>query len=636
VTKATTGAKYKAFHDASVKDPEGFWGKAAEELFWYKKWDKVLDSSNPPFYKWFVGGKTNICYNAVDRHALGKGRGKAAIIWESAEQGKSRIITYFELYKEVNRFAGVLKNMGVKKGDRVVIYMPMIPEAFIAMLGCVRIGAVHSVVFAGFSVEALADRINDAQARCVITADGGLRRGGGVPLKAIVDKALDKAPVPLCIVVNRGVVPVTMKEGRDYDWATLMKEKGEAYVEPEQMDSSDPSYILYTSGTTGKPKGVVRDTGGYQVALYNSMKWIYNCNEGDVFWSTSDIGWVVGHSYIIYAPLLYGITTVMYEGSPDYPDLEVWWRLVEKYGVSVMFSAPTAIKMLKKYSDKYMKMHDISSVRYIFLAGEALDAPTWQWATDATGLTVIDHYWQTETGWPMIADMAGVELLPIKPGSPTKAVAGYNLMVVDEKGEPVAAGAKGYLAAKPPLPPGTLLTIWRDDERVRTAYYGLFPGKFYYSTGDYAIMDEDGYIIMLGRADEVLKVAGHRLGTREIEEAISSHPAISEVAIIGVSDAIKGEEPLCLAILKDAYAPSEELKKEIKALVREKIGPIASLKDIKFVKMLPKTRSGKYMRRVIRAVYEGQNLKDLSTIEDGASIDEIRAAVGSIKDELTK
>ncbi|MBO8169280.1 MAG: propionate--CoA ligase, partial [Thermoanaerobacteraceae bacterium] len=616
---------YQEVYQHSVNNPEEFWAIAASQLHWYKKWDKVLDDSNAPFYRWFVGGKTNLCYNAVDRHALGAKRGQAAIIWESPESGKSRILTYFELYREVNRFSGVLKNLGITKGDRVVIYLPMVPEAAIAMLACTRIGAIHSVVFAGFSYDSLAERIDDAKPKAVLLADAGLRAGKVVPLKNIVDKAIATAKhkVEHCIVLNRGYAEVNMVKGRDLDWYEALEEKGELYVEPEQLYSTDPSYILYTSGTTGKPKGVVRDTGGYIVALHNSMGQIYDVSDGDVYFSTSDIGWVVGHSYIVYAPLLKGVTTIMYEGTPIYPDPSIWWQIVEKYGVTHVFSAPTAIRILRKHPEQYLKSRDTSSLKYLFLAGEPLDDSTWQWATDSLGVKVIDHYWQTETGWPMLSNMPGVEALPIKPGSPTKPVIGYKMKVVDANGDRVPAGQKGFLVVEPPLPPGNLLTIWGDDERYKNSYFGFFRDKLLYMTGDYGIEDEDGYFWVLGRADEVINVAGHRLGTREIEEVISSHPAVAEGMAIGIKDEVKGQAIICLIVLKESQEPSDENKQAIRNLIREKIGPVATPKDIKFVKMLPKTRSGKIMRRVIKAVAEGEQLGDLSTIEDGASIEEV-------------
>lgn len=627
---------YQNVYQQSIENSDAFWAEKAEELHWYRKWDKVLDDTRTPFYRWFSGGKTNLCYNAVDRHALGKKRGQAAIIWESSETGKSRILTYYELYKEVNRFAGVLKNLGVGKGDRVLIYLPMAVEAAIAMLACLRIGAIHSVVFAGFSYDSLAGRIDDAEPKVVLVADAGRRGGKDIPLKPIVDKALEKANhrVSHCIVLNRGLVDVEMKEGRDLDWHQALEELCENYVEPEQLESSDPSYILYTSGTTGKPKGVVRDTGGYSVALHNSMGQIYDCHDGDVYFSTSDIGWVVGHSYIIYGPLLKGVTTVMYEGTPIYPDPSVWWRIVEKYGVTHIFSAPTAVRILKKFPEKHIKDHDLSSLKYMFLAGEPLDESTWQWARDTFGVQIIDHYWQTETGWPMLSNMPGVEALPIKPGSPTKPVVGYKIKVVDQDGEQLPAGQKGFLVVEPPLAPGNLLTVWGDDERYKQSYFGFFKDKLLYMTGDYGIEDEDGYFWVLGRADEVINVAGHRLGTREVEEVISSHPAVAEGTAIGVKDEVKGQAIVCLVILKLDQEPDEQIAQEIINLIREKIGAVATPREVKFVKMLPKTRSGKIMRRVIKAAVEGENIGDLSTLEDEASIEEVEKAVESMRAEL--
>jgi propionyl-CoA synthetase len=633
-SKEQPGKIYNEVYHQSIEDPEDFWGEAAESLHWYKKWDKVLDDSKPPFFRWFVGGKTNVCYNAVDRHALGNARGKAALIWESAEQGKSKVITYYELYREVNKFAGALKNLGVKKGDRVVIYLPMVPETIIAMLACARIGAIHAGVFAGFNAEPLAYRIADTGAKVLITADGSLRRGKVVPLKEVVDESLEKAPVEAVIVLDRDLININMKQGRDYYWSDLTEKKGEQYIEPAQLESTDPLWILYTSGTTGKPKGVVRDTGGSMVVIHNSMRQVFDANEGDVFWTTGDIGWGLAHTYCAYGPLLAGIPSVMFEGTPDYPDAGVMWSIVEKYGVSIMVSAPTTLRMLHKFGDKYIREHDTTTLRYIFFGGESLDKATWQWATDVLKVKVIDHYWTTESGWPMISNMPGVESLPIKPGSPTKAVVGYQLAIVDEKGKPVLPNTKGYLVVKPPLPPGTLLTLWGDDDWYRKTYWEQFPGEMLYSTGDYAIEDEDGYLTLLGRADEVINVAGHRIGTRELEEVVLSHPAIAEASVVGVNDAIKGEEPICLAVLKAGSKLTDDLKAEIRQLIRERIGAIATPRDIRFVHVLPKTRSGKYMRRVLKAVYEGQSLDDLSTIEDGASVDEVKEAIMEMKKEL--
>ncbi len=629
---------YEEIYRRSIADPAKFWGECADQLHWYRRWDQVLDESSAPFYRWFVGGETNLCYNAVDRHALGERRGQAALIWESPEAGKSRVITFFELYREVNRLAGALRGLGVSKGDRVLIYMPMVPEAVLGMLACARLGAIHSVVFGGFSVQSLATRIDDAAPIAVLTADAGLRKGDPVPLKAMLDEALDAATVGSVrsvLVLNRSIAPCRMQPGRDLDWAEQVA-RADRYVEPVAVGSTDPSYILYTSGTTGKPKGVVRDTGGYMVALHASMSQIYDVGLGDVYWSTSDIGWVVGHSYIVYGPLLKGVPSVVFEGRPDYPDPGVWWRVIEKYGVTCVFSAPTALRSLRKFPDHWMKERDLSSLRHFFTAGEPLDEPTYHWASEALGLPVIDHYWQTESGWAMLANSVGVEDLPIKPGSPTKPAMGHCLEVVDAEGTPVPKGEKGFLVERGPLPPGTLMTLWNDDQRYLKDYWGHFQGKQLYLTGDYAIEDQDGYFWMLGRADEVLNVAGHRLGTREIEEVISSHPAVAEVSVIGVKDELKGEGVLVIAVLKDHIAPAEKdtVAEEIRKLVRARIGAIATPHAIRFVNMLPKTRSGKIMRRVIRAVYQGDTIGDLSTIEDGATIDMVRDAIEAMAQEI--
>lgn len=630
---------YRETYQRSIDDPAGYWGDLAQELHWFTPWDHVLDASNPPFYRWFVGGTTNLCYNAVDRHALGSKRGQAALIFESAETGQSRTLTYFELYREVNRLAGVLKNLGVQKGDRVLIYMPMVPEAIFSMLACVRLGAVHSVVFGGFAATSLAQRIDDAEPVLVLTADASMRKGNPVPLKEIVDKALDAAEtnsVRDVLVLNRGLHPIEMQQGRDLDWAEQLEKRGERFVEAVAVAATDPSYILYTSGTTGKPKGVVRDTGGYMVALHASMRQIYNCTEGDVYWSTSDIGWVVGHSYIVYGPLLAGLPTVLYEGRPDHPDPSVWWRVIEKYGVTHVFTAPTALRALRKFPDHWMKDRDISSLKLLFAAGEPLDAPTYEWAAATFGVPVIDHYWQTESGWSMLTNPVGVELLPIKPGSPTRAAFGHRLSVVDADGNPIAKGEKGFLVSSGPLPPGMLLTLYRDDERYLQSYWEHFKGKQLYMSGDYAIEDADGYFWMLGRADEVLNVSGHRLGTREIEEVIAAHAAVAENAVIGIKDELKGEGVLVVAVLKQHISPADEdhIAHELRQLVRDRIGAIATPNAIRFVNMLPKTRSGKVMRRVIRAVYQGDTIGDLSTLEDDATVDMVREAVDLLNRDL--
>lgn len=628
--KAVSQPGYEEMHKLSVEQPEKFWGDEAERLHWFKKWDKVVDTSNPPFTRWFKGGLTNLCYNAVDRHALGDGRNKAAVIFESPETNVSRVITFFELYKLVNKFAAVLKKHGVEKGDRVVIYMPMIPESVVAVLACARIGAVHGIVFAGFSVESLGNRIIDCQPKMVICAEAGARKGKKVPLKKIVDDALTLSAskgvkVPKCIIYDRKLDAFTKVADRDLIYQEEMEAIGSAMVPCAEMKSDDPSYILYTSGTTGKPKGVLRDTGGYMVALNCSMRMIYGCGPTDVYWSTSDIGWVVGHSYIIYGPLISGIPTVVFEGTPDTPTPAIWWETVEKYGVTVMFSAPTAMRVLRKFPEEFLRKADISSLRYIFLAGEPLDEPTYSWACRTLGKEIIDHYWQTESGWAIITNHKGIETLPIKPGSATKPAMGWNCDVVNDKGEVVKPGDKGVMIVRPPLPPGALLTVWGDDQAFIDVYFSKFPPNYY--SGDFAIKDADGYMWMLGRADEVINVSGHRMGTREVEEVISDHPKVAECSCIGIDDALTGQAIAGFVVLKNGVANTPEVKDDIIKLIRARIGAIATPKILQIVAALPKTRSGKVMRRVLRALSEKRDLGDMSTIEDGASVDEIRKAL---------
>ena len=636
LSKKTMGGgniRYDDVYRHSLADPGGFWGSVAEELHWYQKWDRVLDDSNPPFFRWFVGGKTNLCYNAVDRHVLEGRAEKAALIWESTAQGKSETITYGELYRSVNRFAGVLSNLGVGRGDRVAIYLPMVPEAVVAMLACVRIGAIHVVVFTGFGVDALADRIENAEPKVLITADAGLRRNRAVLLKDTVDKALKKASVPRVIVLNRRLVDIEMAGGRDFYWDDLVNEQGEEYVEPVPLESNEPSYILYTANDTAKPHGVVRDTGGHMVALYNSMRQIYDIRDDDVFWAASDVGWVVGHSYMVYAPLLCGVTSLMYEGTPDYPDHGVMWRVIEKHRVNVMLSAPTTMRMLHRFGIEHARKCDTSSLRYLFLVGEILDVPAWQWCLEALdGRPVIDHYWITESGWPMVGNLPGIELLPMKPGSVTRPVVGFNLAVVDDEGRPVPAGIVGNLVARPPLPPGNMVTVWGDDERYRQDYWQQISGVFF--AGDYAIADKGGYLTLLGRTDGVFNVAAHRLSMREIEAVIESHPAVAEACVVGVADAIKGEEPLALIVLRPEQKPSGHIKIEIKGLIRESIGAVAITRSIHFVPKLPKTGDGRYMKKVLRAVCEKQDLSALSITEDGASAEEVQRAIRETREML--
>ena len=629
--------RYQAFFRRSIDEREAFWAEQAEMVHWHRKWDRVLDYDKPPFSRWFVGGETNTCYNAVDRHLDERGDQKA-IVWISTEVNQTRTLTYRDLYEEVNRYAAVLQAQGLKRGDRVIIYLPMIPEALVAMLACMRLGAVHSVVFGGFAPQNLASRIDDATPRLLITADGGMRGGKPVPYKPLVDKSIElaKSPPEKVLLVNRGLDPdMNWVEGRDLDLLALAAEQDGARVEPVWLESSEPSYILYTSGTTGTPKGVQRDTGGHTVALCVSMKHIYGCEPGETYWATSDIGWVVGHSYIVYAPLMYGMTTIVYEGTPLNPDPGIWWKIVEEQQVNVMFSAPTAVRILRKQDSKYMQEHDLSSLRTLFLAGEPLDAPSYHWVHEnLLDVTVIDHYWQTESGWPILANCIGVEQAEVKPGSPTFPVYGWDLQVVEHgTGKVMPDNEKGVLVARPPLPPGALSTVWGDDQRFIESYYSHFPELFYYS-GDYAIRDDDGYYFVLGRADEVINVAGHRLGTREIEEAISAHPAIAEAAAIGVHDEVKGQAIVAIVVLKnDVTLKESEVIAAVKQQVDQQVGAIARPRDVHVVTGLPKTRSGKVIRRAIAAMAEGRDIGDLSTLEDQSTIEGLQKAVDAANDD---
>lgn len=625
-------ADYNAFYRRSIDDRDAFWAEQAQLIDWHKPYDRVCNYDNPPFARWYEGGLTNLCHNAVDRHLKDRAD-QNALIFVSTETETEKTYSFKELHAEVQRMAAILQGLGVGKGDRVLIYMPMIAEACFAMLACARIGAIHSVVFGGFASHSLASRIDDAQPKVIVSADAGMRGGKVVPYKHLLDEAIHlSANKPAkVLMVNRGLADLAPVAGRDVDYAELRQKHMDARVPCEWVESTHPSYILYTSGTTGKPKGVQRDTAGYAVALAASMKHIYMGEPGETYFSTSDIGWVVGHSYIIYGPLINGMATIMYEGLPIRPDAGIWWSLVEKYKVSVMFSAPTAARVLKKQDPAYLSKYDLSSLKALFLAGEPLDEPTATWIADAIKKPIIDNYWQTETGWPIMAICNGVEKAPTKFGSPGKAVYGYDVRLIDESsGEEInEPNKKGVIAVEGPLPPGCLQTVWGDDERYVKTYWSSIHGRTMYSTFDWGVRDEEGYFFILGRTDDVINVAGHRLGTREIEESISSHPAVAEVAVVGVADQLKGQVAVAFAVLKDARlaetdADALKLEGAIMKVVDDQLGAVARPARVRFVTVLPKTRSGKLLRRAIQAVCEGRDPGDLTTMDDPAALQQIR------------
>ena len=624
---------FSQFHKRSIEDRDNFWAEQAKTVDWQIQPQQICDYSNPPFAKWFVGGTTNLCHNAIDRHLKDRGD-QAALIFVSTETDQEKTYTYKDLHAEVQRMAAILQDFGVVKGDRVLIYMPMIAEASFAMLACARIGAIHSVVFGGFASHSLATRIEDATPKVIISADAGSRGGKVVAYKPLLDEAisLSSHKPKAVLMVDRHLSEFASVAGRDFDYAQERDKHLNAQVPCEWVESTHPSYTLYTSGTTGKPKGVQRDTGGYAVALASSIPNIFQGKPGETFFCTSDIGWVVGHSYIIYGPLIGGMATILYEGLPIRPDGGIWWSLVEKYKVSVMFSAPTAIRVLKKQDPALLTKYNLKSLKALFLAGEPLDEPTAKWISEGLGGTpIIDNYWQTETGWPILTICNGVEKAPSKFGSPGKAVYGYDVKLVDDQtGEELTgANQKGVLTIEGPLPPGNLQTVWGDDARFVDTYWKTVPNKTVYSTFDWAVRDEDGYFFILGRTDDVINVAGHRLGTREIEESISSHPNIAEVAVVGVADQLKGQVAMAFAIAKDASALGDaaarlKLEGEVMKVVDNQLGAVARPARVFFVSALPKTRSGKLLRRAIQAVCEKRDPGDLTTMDDPLALKQIQ------------
>jgi acetyl-CoA synthetase len=622
------GKALEEFSARALADPEKFWAGQAKNLAWHRQWDRVLEW-NPPFARWFTGGLLNASVNCLDRHMNGETKNKAAIIWES-ESGESRTLTYFQLYRAVNRFANSLKDMGVKKGDRVTIYMPMVPELPVAMLACARIGATHSVVFSGFSSQALADRVNDAQSKVIVTADGTFRKGKLVDLKKVVDESLPSTPSVEHVVVLRRAGNEVRMGPKDAWWHDAV-EKAMPFCEPEMVESTHPLYILYTSGTTGKPKGVMHGTGGYLTHLYATAKWVFDFRKDDIFFCTADIGWVTGHSYVVYAPLMHGVTEIMYDGAPDFPRPDRYWATVEKHGATILYTTPTALRMYMKYGDSIPNSFDLSSLRLLGTVGEPINPEVWLWYFRTIGkeaCPIIDTWWQTETGGIMLSACTGVDMMPMKPGSASFPVPGVDAVVVDEAGRQVRPGTKGYIVVRRPWP-GMLLSLWGDDEKYKKTYWSKFEGVYY--PGDYALVDRDGYLWLLGRADDVLKVAGHRLGTMELESAFVSHKAVAEAAVTSRPDATKGESIISFLVTREGVTVTDSLRKEIVDHIRKTVGPIATPDEVYFVGKLPKTRSGKIMRRLLKSIASGDKIGDVTTLEDGAAIEEVKQAYDELK-----
>jgi propionyl-CoA synthetase len=621
-------ADYRSEHERSITDPEGYWAEQARLVDWVRRPTRVLDAERPPFYRWYPDGTLNTCYNALDRHVVAGHADRTALIYDSPVTDTVRRYSYAQLLEQVAAFAGVLRGFGVEKGDRVVVYMPMIPEAVIAMLACARLGAVHSVVFGGFAPHELAIRIDDARPKAVVSAACGIEPSRVVEYKPMLDRALDLAEhkPDVCVVKQRPQAQATMVEGRDVDWDVVMRAGRTSPAECVEVAATDPLYVLYTSGTTGKPKGIVRDNGGHAVAMAWSLPNIYDVRGGQVWWAASDVGWVVGHSYIVYAPLINGATTVLYEGKPvGTPDAGAFWRVVAEHGVEALFTAPTAIRAIKKEDPdgRLLADHDVSSLRTLFLAGERLDPETYTWASQRLEIPVVDNWWQTETGWPIASNLRGLEPMPIKPGSPTVPVPGYAVEVLDEHGAPVPPGSEGAICLRLPLPPGTLSTLWGDDERYVSSYLSAYDG--YYLSGDGGYLDEDGYLYVMGRTDDVINVAGHRLSTGSMEAVLAAHPAVAECAVIGVHDPLKGQLPRGFVVLKAGVeADPDDIARELIAMVRDEIGAVAAFKDVTVVGGLPKTRSGKILRKTMREIADGKDAAVPSTIEDPAVLDTLR------------
>jgi propionyl-CoA synthetase len=624
---------YDQVYARSINDPVSFWAEAAEEIHWYKKWDRVLDESNKPFYRWFTGGEVNTCYNAVDRH-VAEGRGsQVALIYDSPVTQRTQSFTFQDLQTRVAKCAGALASLGVSKGDRVIIYMPMIPEAVIAMLATARLGAIHSVVFGGFASPELASRIDDAKPKAVLTASCGIEPGRLVAYKPLVDNAIDiaKHKPARCVVYQRSMAKAELRPGRDVDWDEIVSNATPHDCVP--VAATDPLYILYTSGTTGQPKGIVRDNGGHLVALNWTMSNVYGVQPGEVYWAASDIGWVVGHSYIVYAPLIHGCTTVLFEGKPvGTPDAGVFWRVISEHGVVCLFTAPTAFRAIKREDPqgRLLSNYNLSKFRTLFLAGERLDPDTLRWAEGLLRVPVIDHWWQTETGWPICANFIGLGQMPVKPGSATKPLPGWRVEVLNETGKPAKPKEIGTLVCELPLPPGTLPTLWNADSRYRESYLSEFPG--YYKTGDAGFIDEDGYVFVMTRTDDVINVAGHRLSTGAIEEVLASHPDVAECAVVGVADSLKGQVPLGFLVLKSGVEPAREgaILQESVTMIRERIGPVAAFKTALVVKRLPKTRSGKILRGTMQKIAESQEYKLPATIDDPLALEEIKEALKNV------